>query len=160
VITIDHGNNEFTCYLHVSPYDVARTRGQSVVQGGVFHRSGNNGWSDGPHLHFEVWKNGQRIDPGPWLANIKPGGDMAADANFVNNVYVGTLMRKEQPYDPATGVWRDPGAKVWVGQPENVVLQKVLESPERKEVEKKYNSSGGDFTKAGSLDGTDYYRKG
>lgn len=74
VINIDHGNGEITSYLHVTPFDVNTFRGRKVTQGQIFHKSGHNGWSTGPHLHFEVWKNGGRIDPGPWLANIKPEG--------------------------------------------------------------------------------------
>lgn len=80
VMVIDHGGGEYTAYLHVSPYDVSAFRGRRVSQGEVFHKSGHNGWSTGPHLHFEVWKNGARVDPGPWLANIKQGEDMSKDS--------------------------------------------------------------------------------
>lgn len=138
VINIDHGNGEWTSYLHDSPFAVALLRGRAVKRGEVFHRSGHNGWSTGPHLHFEYWKNGVRVDPSVIL---NQGGNMsAADPNFVNNVYVGVLMRPEQPYNPVTGLWRDPGAQGWVGQDQAVVLQKVLESTERQAVERKYNS--------------------
>lgn len=89
VINIDHGNGEITSYLHTSPFDVNAFRGRKVRQGEIFHKSGHNGWSTGPHLHFEVWKNGVRIDPGPWLANIKPGGNMTNDTieKFVSQCY-------------------------------------------------------------------------
>lgn len=100
VINIDHGNGEITSYLHVTPYDVNAFRGRKVVQGEVFHKSGNNGWSTGPHLHFEVWKNGVRIDPGPWLANIKPGGDIvkptAEQVTATFNAYLQTPPTAQQ----------------------------------------------------------------
>lgn len=88
VINIDHGNGEITSYLHVSPYDVNAFRGRIVKQGEVFHKSGHNGWSTGPHLHFEVWKNGQRIDPGPWLANINQGGNVSTSQQPVDRTIV------------------------------------------------------------------------
>lgn len=77
VLTISHGNGEYTCYLHASPYNVNDYRGENVSKGEIFARSGHNGWSTGPHLHFEVWKDGVRIDPGPWLSNIGTGGDVS-----------------------------------------------------------------------------------
>mgnify|MGYP001351565319 CR=1 FL=1 len=70
VITIDHGGGEFTSYLHVSPYDVNSLRGRRVNRGDVIGLSGHNGWSTGPHLHFEVWQNGSRINPEPWINNL------------------------------------------------------------------------------------------
>ncbi len=75
--------------------------------------------------------------------NEQGDSDMAANENYVNNVYTGVLMRSTPPYNTKTGVWDDPAAKGWVGQPEDVVLQKVLETPERSQVVEKYNSGGG-----------------
>lgn len=80
VLTILHDNGDYTCYLHASPYDVNAYRGERVSKGEIFARSGHNGWSTGPHLHFEVWRNGVRIDPGTWLNNISTGGSMPSNA--------------------------------------------------------------------------------
>ena len=62
-ITIDHGNGYQTVYAHMYPQDVKVTVGQMVSKGQVIALVGNNGWSTGPHLHFEVKRNHQVIDP-------------------------------------------------------------------------------------------------
>jgi len=74
VLVVDHGNGEYTAYLHVSPFHINLLRGKVVKQGEVFAYSGHNGWSTGPHLHFEYWKNGVRVDPNVILN--QGGGDM------------------------------------------------------------------------------------
>jgi murein DD-endopeptidase MepM/ murein hydrolase activator NlpD len=60
-IAVDHGGDVGTRYLHLSR--VAVQEGQSVQRGDVIGYSGNTGGSTGPHLHFEVWRNGAAVDP-------------------------------------------------------------------------------------------------
>jgi hypothetical protein len=115
VISIDHGDGEFTCYLHVSPYDVSTLRGKAVKKGQIFHKSGHNGWSTGPHLHFEVWENGVRIDPGAWLNNI--GGDMIG-AEDVGPMRI--VMSEVEGWDGRkvhAGEYDKVIASAWVGKP-------------------------------------------
>jgi hypothetical protein len=64
-IKVDHGNGYTTLYAHVSGFDASV--GQQVKQGQPIARVGNTGFSQAPHLHFELWKGGQRIDPSPFL---------------------------------------------------------------------------------------------
>ena len=59
-IKIDHGNSIETLYAHCSAICV--TPGQTVLKGEVIGYVGSTGNSTGPHLHFEVWIDGQRID--------------------------------------------------------------------------------------------------
>lgn len=97
VINIDHGGGEWTSYLHDSPFDVNALRGKAVKQGQVFAKSGHNGWSTGPHLHFEVWKNGVRVDPQKWLDSIKPGRTDIMDEpslNYMHYDYLGRTIDK------------------------------------------------------------------
>ncbi|MBH8608415.1 peptidoglycan DD-metalloendopeptidase family protein [Thermoactinomyces sp. CICC 10521] len=63
IIVIDHGNGWQTLYAHMYPEHVKVQVGQKVGKGQVIAEVGSNGWSTGPHLHFEVHKNGQLIDP-------------------------------------------------------------------------------------------------
>ena len=62
-ITIDHGNGYQTVYAHMYPQDVKVQVGQVVKKGQIIALVGSNGWSTGPHLHFEVKRNQQTIDP-------------------------------------------------------------------------------------------------
>lgn len=61
MIMIDHGNGYQTLYAHLSKISVEP--GQSVARGEIIGSSGSTGNSTGPHLHFEVIKNGVRTNP-------------------------------------------------------------------------------------------------
>lgn len=71
-VKLDHGNNYFTLYAHLS--DVTVKLGQQVKKGQVIGHMGNTGNSYGAHLHFEV-RNGAShcIDPAPYIAADLPG---------------------------------------------------------------------------------------
>ena len=60
-VLIDHGDGWRTRYGHAS-YLVAE-RGRQVRQGEVIALSGSTGRSTAPHLHFEILRNGNPIDP-------------------------------------------------------------------------------------------------
>ena len=60
-IIINHGNGYQTVYAHMSK-TIAK-KGQWVSQGTKIGLVGSTGYSTGPHLHFMVYKNGNRIDP-------------------------------------------------------------------------------------------------
>ena len=62
VLIIDHGDNIISVYKHNSK--VLKTQNNFVKAGEVIAYSGNQGTlSTGPHLHFELWKNGTPINP-------------------------------------------------------------------------------------------------
>ncbi len=60
-IKIDHGNNIFTVYRHLSRVRVLR--GMYVRAGQRIGLSGASGRVTGPHLHFEFWENGKAQNP-------------------------------------------------------------------------------------------------
>lgn len=60
-IIIDHGNGTRTLYGHLSSIGVVV--GQTVTRGSVIGRMGSTGRSTGPHLHFEVSRNGVKVNP-------------------------------------------------------------------------------------------------
>ena len=67
-IMIDHGNGYKTLYGHLSYIGVSE--GQAVYQGESIGQVGSTGNSTGPHLHFEVYSNGSRIDPEQFFSGL------------------------------------------------------------------------------------------
>ena len=68
-VKIQHANGYCTLYAHLDSVNVSSN--QTVKQGQVIGYMGNTGNSYGTHLHFEVWKNGSRINPKPYInANL------------------------------------------------------------------------------------------
>ena len=64
-VIIDHGGGIQTLYGHCSALNVQV--GQTVVTGEQIAQVGSTGWSTGPHIHFEVRKDGQAQNPISWL---------------------------------------------------------------------------------------------
>ncbi len=60
-ILIDHGFNYQTLYTHLDKYNVKIH--QKVKRGDIIGYMGNSGVSTGPHLHYEVKKNGIPVNP-------------------------------------------------------------------------------------------------
>ena len=60
-IIIDHGEGIYSCYFHMSKYDVEK--GESVQRGEVIGLSGKSGRVTGPHLHFAMRVHGVQVNP-------------------------------------------------------------------------------------------------
>ncbi|MCC6599502.1 MAG: M23 family metallopeptidase, partial [Crocinitomicaceae bacterium] len=60
-VVIQHGYGYETLYAHMSGVNVRP--GEKVKRGQIIGYVGNTGASTGPHLHYEVIKNGEKVDP-------------------------------------------------------------------------------------------------
>ncbi|MGC4129965.1 MAG: M23 family metallopeptidase [Bergeyella sp.] len=65
-VIISHGNGLATLYGHLSELIVKAN--DEVASGQVIAKSGNSGRSTGPHLHYEVHKNNQPVNPKLFLS--------------------------------------------------------------------------------------------
>jgi murein DD-endopeptidase MepM/ murein hydrolase activator NlpD len=64
-VTISHGNGFTTVYGHMSNF--ACKAGQKVKRRDIIGYIGQTGKAAGPHVHYEVWRDGKRIDPRNFL---------------------------------------------------------------------------------------------
>jgi murein DD-endopeptidase MepM/ murein hydrolase activator NlpD len=68
MVEIDHGNGLSTRYAHASRLLVAARA--LVAPGEEIAKLGSSGRSTGPHLHFEVLRHGEPVDPRRYLARL------------------------------------------------------------------------------------------
>lgn len=66
-VMIAHGDGRFTLYAHMSRRLVSVD--DVVSQGDVIGLVGSTGYSTGPHIHFEIYENNERIDPLQFFSN-------------------------------------------------------------------------------------------
>jgi murein DD-endopeptidase MepM/ murein hydrolase activator NlpD len=60
-VRIAHGDGLLTSYSHMSR--IVAPEGGIVRRGELIGYVGSSGLSTGPHLHYEVWRNGQAVNP-------------------------------------------------------------------------------------------------
>jgi murein DD-endopeptidase MepM/ murein hydrolase activator NlpD len=70
-VILNHGSGYFTIYGHNSRNLVVNR--QSVERGQKIALTGNSGYSSGPHLHFEIWKDGKVLDPEIFIPEYSGG---------------------------------------------------------------------------------------
>ncbi len=66
VVVVEHGHGFSTAYAH-NRKALVRV-GQRIARGDVIAMSGSTGVSTGPHVHYEIWRNGRHADPAGFLA--------------------------------------------------------------------------------------------
>jgi murein DD-endopeptidase MepM/ murein hydrolase activator NlpD len=78
-LRIRHPGGWDTGYAHISRYAKGVRPGMKVRQGQVVAYVGSTGLATGPHLHYEVWKGGQRMNP---IGAKVPQGTVLAGAEL------------------------------------------------------------------------------
>ena len=68
LIQIKHDNGDVTYYAHLNSFSVKK--GDRVYKGQLIAKSGQTGRVTGPHLHFEIRKNGTQVDPMKYLPKL------------------------------------------------------------------------------------------
>lgn len=66
VVEVAHGDGYVTRYAHNE--DLLVSRGEVVMRGQRIASLGSTGRSTGPHVHFEVWRNGRPVNPLAYVA--------------------------------------------------------------------------------------------
>lgn len=82
-IIVNHGYGYRTRYAHLSKFKVRP--GQKVKRGDVIGNVGNTGKSTGPHLHYEVLKNGSPVNPVYFYYNDLKDADFQRMVDLSNN---------------------------------------------------------------------------
>ncbi len=68
-VDIDHGNGYVTRYAHNDTIGVAV--GERVTAGQTIAQMGATGRASSPHVHFEVFQDGRRINPAQYIKNLR-----------------------------------------------------------------------------------------
>ena len=65
-IVVDHNNGYYTLYAHMNKFMDGVNIGSTVARGQQIGYVGSTGYSTGPHIHFEVWKDCKYCRINPW----------------------------------------------------------------------------------------------
>ncbi|TPK19659.1 M23 family metallopeptidase [Mesorhizobium sp. B2-5-9] len=116
LVKITHSNGRETRYAHMQKFAIASGVGTKVKAGDVIGYIGTTGLSTGPHLHFELYQNGEAIDPlgtvttvasaeSPSSGRSAGSGDAAVEtlADRIVHVESGGSARAKNPNSSATG---------------------------------------------------------
>jgi murein DD-endopeptidase MepM/ murein hydrolase activator NlpD len=79
-IIIRHSGQLTSSYAHLSAIAAGLHSGDHIAAHAVIGRVGRSGWATGPNLHFEIFLDGFRVDPGAILASVQASGRMASNA--------------------------------------------------------------------------------
>lgn len=123
-------------YLHNSQLLVGA--GAQIAEGQVIAKSGNTGYTTGPHLHIYLSRGGKYVDPEAFIGNS--GGDMV-DQVLLDLIYDAALHR---------GAGGDPGSASWLGKPVADVLRGVIASKEHQDIVQRASQSPAKELKKGT----------
>ncbi|MGX9572509.1 M23 family metallopeptidase [Mesorhizobium sp. f-mel] len=104
LVRISHGNGRETRYAHMQKFAVKGGVGAKVKAGDIIGYIGTTGLSTGPHLHFELYRNGEAIDPlGTVTAIATDDSAVETLTDRIVQVESGGSARAKNPLSSATG---------------------------------------------------------
>lgn len=112
-VKIKHDNNYYTLYAHLKYKSVTVKNGSDVKAGDVIGYMGNTGHSFGAHLHFEVLRGNEKINPTQYLTKELPTKKISdykklkykvGDKVNINGVYVSSESTTKLKPAITTGV--------------------------------------------------------
>ncbi|EZY77581.1 phage tail tape measure protein [Staphylococcus aureus] len=87
-------------FAHLKNFSKSPPSGTMVKPGDVVGLTGNTGFSTGPHLHFEMRRNGRHFDPEPYLRNAKKKGRLSVGGGGATSgsgaAYASRIIRQAQ----------------------------------------------------------------
>lgn len=103
-IRIRHAKGYKTAYAHLSRYGRGVKAGRRVRQGQVIGYVGSTGASTGPHLHYEVYRNGKAVDV--MRLKLPTGRKLAMDPEIYEAFEVerDRIDQIRETQDPSTGL--------------------------------------------------------
>lgn len=107
LVTITHPGGTETRYAHLSAFAEGLKAGQTVTAGQLIGYIGTTGQSTGPHLHFELYENGEAVDPFSTAASTPAGAATSAVETLVDqiiHVESGGKTDAKNPLSSATGL--------------------------------------------------------
>lgn len=98
-IAIKHAHGMESFYAHLSRFE-KQAVGTRIKQGQIIGYVGSTGWATGPHLHFEIKRNGKKIDPlevASFSSMTLENQDMPGFRNAVTKIknYIAGNLEKE-----------------------------------------------------------------
>jgi murein DD-endopeptidase MepM/ murein hydrolase activator NlpD len=108
VVRITHSGGRETRYAHLSKFAANLASGMAVKAGDLIGYVGTTGLSTGPHLHFELYANGEAVNPleTPAIAVAAGTGDAAVEllVDRIIRVESGGSATAKNPLSSATGL--------------------------------------------------------
>ncbi|MBZ9857254.1 M23 family metallopeptidase [Mesorhizobium sp. CA13] len=104
LVKISHENGRETRYAHMQKFAIEGGAGTKVKAGDIIGYIGTTGLSTGPHLHFELYQNGEAIDPlGTVTAVASDDSAVETLTERIVHVESGGSARAKNPNSSATG---------------------------------------------------------
>lgn len=142
-IKIRHNSEYETAYGHMSRFASGIRPGIKVRQGQIIGYVGSTGRSTGPHLHFEILRKGQRIDP--LKAKVATGNDLTGSqlaefkriVNKINSSDVQNLSEKDVSIKAAVEETQKTQQKEETKSSKNVKIKQVPPKKPRRQTAKR-----------------------